>query len=102
MFTRLIGVVMKARFIAALLVASFASLAVPSYAGGYGAASVDCGDPGAPASQRGQTAHTKAARDGGGSVVDKKHSGVGGDESGTSQSGHRSPPDSIDPMYRGG
>jgi hypothetical protein len=102
MFTRPIGVVMKAKFIAALLVTSFASLAVPSYAGGYGPASVDCGDPGVPASQRGQTAHTKAAEDGDGSVVDKKHSGVGGDESGRSESGRRSPPDSIDPMYRGG
>ncbi|TDN63604.1 hypothetical protein B0G77_7281 [Paraburkholderia sp. BL10I2N1] len=93
---------MKARFIAALLVASFASLAVPSYAGGYGTASVGCGDPGAPASQRGQAVHTKAAENGNGSVVDKKHSGVGGNGSGKSESGRRSAPDSIDPMYRGG
>ena len=93
---------MKARFIATLLVASAASLAVPAYAGGYGAASVYGGDVGEPASERGQTAHTKAPQDGDGSVVDKKRSGVGGDESGTSQSGRRSPRDSIDPMYRGG
>jgi hypothetical protein len=30
------------------------------------------------------------------------HSGVGGVESGKSQSGRREQPDSIDPMYRGG
>jgi len=93
---------MKAKSIAALLVAGFASLAVPAYAGGYGPASADCGNVGAPASQHGQTAHTKAAEDGDGSVVDKKRSGVGGDESGRSQSGRRAPANSIDPMYRGG
>lgn len=96
---------MKARVIAALLVASSASLAVPSFAGGCGPASVNGRDVGAPASQRGQTAHTKTAEDGQGSVVDKKRSGVGGYEpvrSVRSKSGRRAPGDSIDPMYRGG
>ena len=93
---------MKAKIIAVLLAASSALLAVPSFAGGYVPACVDSGEAGAPASPRGQAAHTKAAEEGGGSVVDKKRSGVGGDESGRSESGRRSPPDSIDPMYRGG
>lgn len=102
MFTKLIGVVMKARFIAALLVASSVSLAVPCFAGGCGPASVNGRDVGAPASQRGQTADTKVAEDGQCSVFDKNRSGVGGDESVRSKSGRRALGDSIDPMYRGG
>jgi hypothetical protein len=102
MFNKLIGVVMKAKSIAALLVASSASLAAPAFAGGYGQTSVYRTDVGAPVSQRGQTAQTKAAAEGQGSVVDGSRSGVGGDESVRSQSGRRAPADSIDPMYRGG
>ena len=93
---------MKAKYIAALLVASSASLAVPSFAGGYGPASVYGGDVGAPALQRGQTIRVKAPKYGQGSVVDKKHRGVGGAESGKSQSGRRAVGDSIDAQYRGG
>ena len=85
MFNRLIGVVMKAKSIAALLVASSASLAAPAFAGGYGQTSVYRTDVGAPVSQRGQTAQTKAAAEGQGSVVDGSRSGVGGDESVRSQ-----------------
>jgi len=102
MFNRLIGVVMKAKSIAALLVASSASLTAPAFAGGYGQSSFDCTDVGAPVSQRGQTAQTKATAEGQGSAVDGNRSGVGGDESVRSQSGRRAPADSIDPMYRGG
>jgi hypothetical protein len=104
MFTKLIGIVMKAKSIAALLVASSASLAVPSIASAYGPAPSYGSDVGAPASQRVQTAHTKtkAVEDGQGSVVDEKRRGVGGEESVRSHSGRRAPTDSIDPMYHGG
>lgn len=93
---------MKAKSIAALLVACAAALAVPSIASGYGPALSYGSDAGAPASQRGQAVHTKAAEDGQGSVVDEKRKGVGGEESIRSHSGRRAPTDSIDPMYRGG
>ncbi|CAB3793078.1 hypothetical protein LMG28614_03644 [Paraburkholderia ultramafica] len=93
---------MKAKSIAALLVASSASLAVPSIASGYGPSPSNGSDAGAPAAQRGQTIHAKAAEDGQGSVVGVKRRGVGGEESVRSQSGRRVPTDSIDPMYRGG
>lgn len=93
---------MKAKFIAALLVASSVSLAVPSFAGGYGMVSVKGCDVGAPASQRGQTAHTKAAGDCQGSVAGQKRSGVGGEESIRAQPGRRAPGGSIDSQYRGG
>jgi hypothetical protein len=109
MLNKLIGVVMKAKSIAALLVASSALLAAPAFAGGYGQTSFDRTDVGARVSQRGQTAQTKATAEGPGSAVDGNRSGVGGDDSGVggdesvrSQSGRRAPADSIDPMYRGG
>jgi hypothetical protein len=102
MFNKLIGVIMKAKSIATLLVASAVSLAAPAFAGGYGQTSVSRTDVDAPASQRGQAAQTKAASEGQGSAVDGNHSGVGGAESVKSQSGRRAPADSIDPMYRGG
>jgi hypothetical protein len=100
MFNKLIGVVMKAKSIAALLVASCASVAAPAFAGGYG--QTLCDSTGAPVSQRGQTAKAKATAYGQHSVIDRNRSGVGGAESGRSQSGRRAPSDSIDPMYRGG
>lgn len=93
---------MKVKSIAALLVASAASLAVPSIASAYDPALSYRPDVDAPASQRGHTVHTKAAQDGQGSVVDEKRRGVGGEESVRSQPGRRVPTDSIDPMYHGG
>ena len=51
---------MKAKPIAALLVASSALLVAPAFAGGNGQTSSDRNDVGASVSHRGQTAHTKA------------------------------------------
>ena len=93
---------MKARPIAALLVASSALLVAPAFAVGDDQTSSYRSDVGASVSHRSQTAHTKATAEGHGSVVDGSHGGVGGSESGKSQSGRRAPGDSINPMYRGG
>jgi hypothetical protein len=41
-------------------------------------------------------------KEGQGSAVDGMSGGVGGDETGHSQSGRRAPSDSIDATYRGG
>ncbi|WNC91863.1 hypothetical protein RI103_26575 [Paraburkholderia sp. FT54] len=92
---------MKTKFIAALLVASSASLAVPAFASGYGPAPFYRPDVGEPAAQRNQSAQTMAAQGSPGSMVDENGSGVGGDQSGKSESGKRSPADSVDLMYRG-
>jgi hypothetical protein len=100
MFSKLIGVLMKVKFITSLLVASSAALAAPAFASGYGPAPVYRPDVGAPVSQRGQSVHTMAAEEGQGNVIDERS--IGGDESVRSQSGGRAPADSIDPMYRGG
>ncbi|MFM0056015.1 hypothetical protein PQR64_10360 [Paraburkholderia phytofirmans] len=102
MFDKLMGVVMKVRSIAALLVASSALLAASAFAGGNDQTPSYRSDVAASASHRGQTAQAKAAAEGHGSVVDVNHSGVGGSESGKSQSGRRAPGDSINPMYHGG
>jgi hypothetical protein len=102
MFNKLIGVVMKAKSVAALLVASSALLAVPAFAGGNDPTSPYRNDVGVSVSHRGHSAQTKAAAEGHGSVVNGNHGGVGGSEPGKSQSGRRAPGDSINPMYRGG
>lgn len=102
MFNKHIGVVMKAKSLAALLVASSASLAAPAFAGGDGQSSFYRTDVGAPVSQRGHAAQTKAVARAHGSSVGGTRSGVGGEESVKPQSGRRAPTDSIDPMYRGG
>jgi hypothetical protein len=102
MLNTLIGVVMKTKSVAALLVASSVSLTAPAFAGGYGQTSLHHADAGAPVSQHGETAQTKAAAEGQDSAGDANHGGVGGDESVRSQSGRRAPADSIDPAYRGG
>ncbi|KAA1000885.1 hypothetical protein FVF58_39705 [Paraburkholderia panacisoli] len=93
---------MKAKSLAVLLVASCASLAAPAFAGGDGQTSLYRADVGSPVSHRGHAVQTKAAVKAHGSAVDGSRSGVGGAESGKSQSGRRAPADSIDPMYRGG
>lgn len=93
---------MKAKFIAALVVASSAALAAPAFASGYGPAPYYHPDTGAPASQRGLSAQTTAVEQGKGSMVEENHSGVGGDDPVRSESGTRAPADSIGPMYRGG
>jgi hypothetical protein len=97
-----IGVVMKAKSIAILFVASAASMAVPCFAGSHVQGSTSRGCTGLPVTHHAQTAHTKAMKEGQGSAVDGMSGGVGGDEAGRSQSGRRAPSDSIDAMYRGG
>jgi hypothetical protein len=91
---------MKTKLIAALLVASTATLAAPAFASGYGPAPFYRPDVGAPASQRGQSGQTLAAEQSQGSVVDENRSGVGGVESVTSQSGQRAMVDSTDSLFR--
>ncbi|SAK88098.1 hypothetical protein AWB81_04617 [Caballeronia arationis] len=93
---------MKAKSVAVLLVASAASLAVPCFAGSYGQASQGRECTGVPVRHHAQTAHTKVMKEGQGSAVDGMSGGVGGDETGHSQSGRRAPSDSIDATYRGG
>ncbi|PRX36362.1 hypothetical protein B0G75_101551 [Paraburkholderia sp. BL18I3N2] len=93
---------MKVRSIAALLVASITLLAAPAFAGGNDQTSSDRSDVATSVVHRSQTTQAKAAAEGHGSVVDVNHSGVGGSESGKSQSGRRAPGDSINPMYHGG
>jgi hypothetical protein len=98
---KFIGVIMKTKLIAALLVASSAALAAPAFASGLGPAPFYRPDVGAPASQRGQSAQTLGAEQGQGSVVDENRSGVGGVEPATSQSAGRAQADSIKSLYRG-
>jgi hypothetical protein len=56
-----IGVIMKNKLIAALLVAASATLAAPAFASGYGPAPFYRPGVGAPASQQGQSVQTVAA-----------------------------------------
>jgi hypothetical protein len=103
MFKTLIGVVMKGKSIAVLLLASAASVAaVPCFAGGYRHASMNCTGGRAPVTQHGHKAQAKPATGGQGVPVDAVRSGFGGDETVRTQSGRRAPSDSIDSMYRGG
>ncbi|BCZ82342.1 hypothetical protein PTKU64_60170 [Paraburkholderia terrae] len=89
---------MNARLIGALLLACVTSFALPAFAGDDGPASSPQTGGVVKASHAGHNAQM--------TVPDKtrpgNHSGVGGVESGKSQSGKREQPDSIDPMYRGG
>jgi hypothetical protein len=92
------GVHMNAKLIGALLLACVTSFAPPAFAGDDGAASSPRAGGVVKASHAGhsdQMALPDKTRPG-------NHSGVGGVESGKSQSGRREQPDSIDPMYRGG
>jgi len=102
MFDKLMGVAMNVRSIAAVLVASIALLSAPAFAGSDDQSSSYRNDVAASVAHRGQTAQAKAAAEGHDGVVDVNHSGVGGSESGKSQSGRRAPGDSINPMYHGG
>ncbi|MEX3935239.1 hypothetical protein AB4Y32_26175 [Paraburkholderia phymatum] len=106
MFDTLIGVVMKGKSLAVLLVACASTLAVPSFAGGYGSASSssssDYSVAHAPVSHHVQTVHTGTMRHEQGSMDDQNQGDVGGDEFTRSQSGHRDPSDTLDPMYHGG
>ena len=88
---------MNAKTIAALLVACSASRAAPAFAGAYEPGS-DCrSDSSAPATRSDQTTPSTHIR-----VAHKNHGGVGGSVSVRSQSGKRTPDDTIDPMYHGG
>ncbi|PMS38777.1 hypothetical protein B0G57_102410 [Trinickia symbiotica] len=81
---------MKTKFIAALLLATSASIAAPAFASGYGPAPFYRPDVGAPSSQRGISAQTLAAEQYNATTVarDDTTSGVGGTvESSQSQSG---------------
>ena len=100
-FIDLIGVLMKSKLIVTLLVASSASLAAPAFASGYGPAPYYRPDTGAPASQAGQSAQTLAAEAAMAGMMDEKHTGVGGDDAMTTQSGRRAPADRQGPVYRG-
>ncbi|MPW19261.1 hypothetical protein GCT13_20760 [Paraburkholderia sp. CNPSo 3157] len=103
MFDTLIGVVMKAKSLAALLVACASTLAVPSFAGGYGSASSsDYSAAHAPVSHHAQTVRPRTMKHEQGSMDDQNQGDVGGDEFTRSQSGHREPSDTLDPMYHGG
>jgi hypothetical protein len=97
----LIGVIMKTKLIAALLVASSAALAAPAFASGLGPDPFYRPEVGAPASQRGQSAQTLAAEQRQSGVVDENRSGVGGVESATSQSGGRAQADRLKSLYHG-
>ncbi|WP_205968359.1 hypothetical protein [Paraburkholderia sp. Tr-20389] len=93
---------MNAKLTGALLAACFSSFAMPVLAGGYDTAS-DVRTAGViKASHAGQTAQTVSPHGGKRSEGSKTHGGVGGTDSGKSDSGRREQPDSIDPMYRGG
>jgi hypothetical protein len=92
---------MKTKLIAALLVASSAALAAPTFASGLGPAPFYRPDVGAPASQRGQSTQTLEAEQSQASVVDESQMGVGGVESATSQSGEHTQADSTKTLYRG-
>jgi hypothetical protein len=104
MFDTLIGVVMKAKSLAALLVACSSMLAVPSFAGGYGSASSSSDYTAAhgSVSHHAQTVRARTTRHEQGSMDDQNQGDVGGDEFTRSQSGHREPSDTLDPMYHGG
>ncbi|MEM5438884.1 hypothetical protein [Paraburkholderia diazotrophica] len=111
MFDTLIGVVMKAKSLAALLAACASTLAVPSFAGGYGSASSSdypaahaSGSQSAshPVSHHAQAVRTRTMKHEQGSMDDRNQGDVGGDEFTRSQSGHREPSDTLDPMYHGG
>jgi hypothetical protein len=86
---RLSEVIMKSKFIAALLVATSASLAAPAFASGYGPAPSYSPEVGAPASQRGPSAQTLAAERNNAAAVGRSDvGGIGGTvESASSQSG---------------
>ncbi len=89
---------MNAKLIGALLLACVTSVALPAFAGDDGPASSPLTGGVVKASHVGHSAQTTSpdkARPG-------NQSGVGGVESGKTQSGQREQPDSIDPMYRGG
>lgn len=80
---------MKTKFIAALLVAASASIAVPAFASGYGPAPYYRPSVGAPASQQGQSAQTVAAEQ-----ANTPSNSYGGVNTVSSQSGTRSEPTS--------
>jgi hypothetical protein len=81
---RLSEVIMKSKLIAALLVATSASLAAPAFASGYGPAPFYRPEVGAPASQRGPSAQTLAAEQNDAVAVGR--SDVGGSAVGTVES----------------
>ncbi len=81
---------MKTKFIAALLLATSASIAAPAFASGYGPAPFYRPEAGAPSSQRGISAQTLATEQYNATTVARSDtdSGVGGTvESSQSQSG---------------
>jgi hypothetical protein len=94
---------MKRKSIVVMLVASFASIAMPAFAfaGGYGQASL-CTDGGARASHVGQTVHPKVPAKMQGGVIKVNHAGVGSGVPVKQQSDRHEPADSIDAAYRGG
>ncbi|MEX3934929.1 hypothetical protein AB4Y32_24585 [Paraburkholderia phymatum] len=92
---------MNTKLIATLLIACSASLAAPAFASGYGPAPYYRPDAGAPASQRGQSAQTLAVEEDQGRMMDERHSGVGGNEPVSYESGGPSMADNANPMYRG-
>jgi hypothetical protein len=92
---------MKSKLIAAGLVASAASLAVPAFASGYGPAPYYSPEIGAPASQAGQTAQTLAAEAAQAKAAEESRASVGGDEAMNTQSGHRASADLHEQVYRG-
>ncbi|MEM5389998.1 hypothetical protein VSR68_41765 [Paraburkholderia phymatum] len=108
MFDTLIGVVMKAKSLAALLVACASMSSVPSFAGGYGSASSSADYSAAHASvsqsvsHHAQTVRTTTMKHEQGGMDDQNRGDMGGDEFTRSQSGHRDPSDTLDPMYHGG
>ncbi|SIT37448.1 conserved exported hypothetical protein [Paraburkholderia piptadeniae] len=94
---------MKAKSLAVLLIACASTLAVPSFAGGYGSASSsDYPAAHAPVSHHAQTVRTRTTKHDQSGVGDQNQGDVGGDEFTRSQSGHRDPSDTLDPMYHGG
>lgn len=94
---------MKAKPLVALLAVCVSTVAVPSFAGGYGtASSSDYSVAHAHVSHHAHAVRTRTAKPGQTGVGDRSQDGVGGDEFTRSQSGHRAPSDTLDPMYHGG
>jgi hypothetical protein len=93
---------MNAKLIGALLAACSASFAMPALAAGDGGASGVRTDGVMQASQPVHAAQVMPPHDGKSHAASKNQGGVGGTGAGKSESGHREPRDTIDPMYRGG
>jgi hypothetical protein len=90
---------MKSKLIAALLLATSATIAAPAFASGYGPAPFYRPEVGAPSSQSGPNSQTLAAEQRNADAV--AQSGVGGVVESSSHSGARVQTNSFNDIYRG-